>query len=121
MQETDSLAPCPDSPNCVSSQSLDTKHYIEPFSYSGTLAESKSKLRALFKDQPRTRIVADTDTYLHIEISSLVFRFIDDVEFLIDDEQKLIHLRSASRTGYWDLGVNRKRMEALRTQFLQLP
>jgi len=119
MQEIVSLAPCPDSPNCVSSHSVDTEHYIEPFAYSGTIAEAKERLRALFKNQPRTRIVKDTDTYLHIEISSLVFRFVDDVEFLINDEQKLIHLRSASRTGHWDLGVNRKRMEALRIQFLR--
>ncbi|WP_447971061.1 DUF1499 domain-containing protein [Nitrospira sp. M1] len=121
MQNTTSLPPCPDSPNCVSSQSANPEQYIEPFSYSGTPTDAKAKLHALFKNSPRSRIVVDTATSLRVEITSLIFRFIDDVEFLIDDEHKLIHLRSASRTGYWDLGVNRKRMETLRIQFQQLP
>jgi uncharacterized protein (DUF1499 family) len=43
--------------------------------------------------------------------------FVDDVEFYVDGSQKVIHLRSASRVGYWDLGVNRKRMESIRTEF----
>jgi len=54
------------------------------------------------------------ETYLHYEATSLLLRFVDDVEFLLDDETKTIHFRSASRTGYGDLGVNRKRMEQVR-------
>ena len=81
--------------------------------------EAKSRLRSLFENQPRTRIVFDQEANLHIEIRSFLFGFIDDVEFIINDEQKRIHVRSASRTGYWDLGVNRKRIESLRTKFHQ--
>ena len=118
MPEGPSLSPCPESPNCVSSQSQNPEQYVEPFPYSGTVTDAKAKLHSLFKEYPRTHIVSDTDTYLHVEVSSFLFRFIDDVEFLFDDEQKLIHVRSASRTGYWDVGVNRKRIEALHKKFL---
>ena len=117
MREGLSLRPCPESPNCVSSQSENPEQYVKPFPYSGMMTEAKTKLRSLFEGHPRTRIVSDQDTYLHVEITSLLFRFIDDVEFLVDDEHKLIHVRSASRTGYWDLGVNRKRVEKIRQKF----
>ena len=121
MSEGLSLPPCPDSPNCVSSQSQNPEHYVKPFLFSGTVTEAKAKLRSLLENQPRTRIVVDQAIYLHIEITSYLFGFIDDVEFAFNDEQKLIHVRSASRTGYWDLGVNRKRIEALRAKFHKLP
>ncbi len=119
MQKELSLSPCPESPNCVSSQSQDPDQYVKPFPYSGTIENSKARLLALFKSFPRTHVTSNTENYLHIEMTSFLFRFIDDVEFLFDEEQKLIHVRSASRTGYWDLGVNRKRIEALRKKFLQ--
>ncbi len=117
MPKSQSLPPCPDSPNCVSSQSQNPDQYVEPITYAGPVTEAKAKLRALFETQPRTRIIEDKDTYLHIEISSFLFRFIDDVECILDDEDKQIHIRSASRTGYWDLGVNRRRIEEIRTKF----
>jgi uncharacterized protein (DUF1499 family) len=65
----------------------------------------------------RTRIVEDTGAYLHVECTSAVFRFVDDVEFLFDDGSGTIFMRSASRSGYSDFGVNRRRMEAIRSQF----
>ncbi len=64
---------------------------------------------------PRTKLVEEDESYLHYEFTSLLLRFVDDVEFLFDDESKTIHFRSASRTGYGDLGVNRKRMEEIRS------
>jgi uncharacterized protein (DUF1499 family) len=64
---------------------------------------------------PRTKLVEENDSYLHYEFTSLLFRFVDDVEFLFDDESKTIHFRSASRTGYGDFGVNRRRMEVIRS------
>jgi len=57
--------------------------------------------------------------YLHVEFRSTLFRFVDDVEFVIDEPQGLIHIRSASRVGYSDLGANRKRMEKIRLAFQQ--
>ncbi len=120
MSEGLSLPPCPNSPNCVSSQSPNPEQYVEPLSYTGPLTEAKNKIRSLFQGQSRTRIVLDQDAYLHIEITSFIFRFVDDVEFLFDEGQQLIHIRSASRAGYWDLGVNRKRIETLRAQYRNL-
>jgi len=69
----------------------------------------------VIRSLPRTKLVEEDETYLHYEVTSLLFRFVDDVEFLFDDDTKTIHFRSASRTGYGDLGVNRTRMEQLRS------
>jgi uncharacterized protein (DUF1499 family) len=113
------LAPCPAAPNCVSTQADDEVHRIEPFTYSGPATEALACLRAAATSLPRAQVVTATATYLHIECTSALFRFVDDVEFLLDDEHKVIHFRSASRTGYSDLGVNRKRMEAIRQAFPQ--
>jgi uncharacterized protein (DUF1499 family) len=62
----------------------------------------------------RVRIVTATDHYLHAECSSALFGFVDDLECLLDAEAGVIHLRSAARMGYSDLGVNRRRIETLR-------
>lgn len=109
------LSPCPSSPNCVSTQAQDESHTIAPFRYQTTRAEAKEALKAIIRSLPRTKLVEEDETYLHYEFTSLLLRFVDDVEFLFDDEAKTIHFRSASRTGYGDLGVNRRRMEEIRT------
>ena len=67
--------------------------------------------------EPRITIVREEEGYMHAEARSLLFRFVDDVEFLLDADNRLIHVRSASRTGYSDLGVNRRRVERIRTAF----
>jgi uncharacterized protein (DUF1499 family) len=108
------LAPCPASPNCVSSQSTDTVHAVAPFRYDRTPADAMSDLRNVVSTLPRSYIVTTTETYLHAEFTSALFRFVDDVEFWIDESTKTIHLRSASRVGSSDLGVNRKRVEDIR-------
>ena len=108
------LAPCPASPNCVSSQSTDKDHAVEPIPFSGTSAETMADLKKVLSGMPRTRIVTETDTYLHAEFTSALFRFVDDVEFWIDTNTSTVQLRSASRVGHSDLGVNRKRIEDLR-------
>jgi uncharacterized protein (DUF1499 family) len=109
------LSPCPSSPNCVSTQAQDESHAIAPLRYQKTRAEAKEALKTIIRTLPRTKLVEEDDTYLHYEFTSLLLRFVDDVEFLFDDEAKTIHFRSASRTGYGDLGVNRRRMEEIRT------
>ena len=112
------LQPCPDSPNCVSTfaPAHDSRHHIAPYRYSRTTSDMKTLLKTLIAGLPRTKLVGEDDTYLHYEFTSWLLRFVDDVEFLFDDETKTIHFRSASRTGYGDLGVNRRRMEDIRTR-----
>jgi len=114
------LSPCPDSPNCVSSRSSDEKHFIPPLRYTGSLAEARERLIRTINSMKRTNITRAEDRYLHAEFTSAVFRFVDDVEFLFDDSEKVIHVRSASRIGYSDFGVNRKRVETIRTRYQAL-
>ena len=109
------LAPCPSSPNCVSTQAQDDRHAIAPFRYRKTRAEAKEALKASIGSLPRTKLVEEDEAYLHYEVTSFLFRFVDDVEFLFDDLTTTVHFRSASRTGYGDLGVNRSRMEEIRS------
>jgi uncharacterized protein (DUF1499 family) len=108
------LEPCPSSPNCVSTQAPDMGHAIAPFRYRKSRAEAKEALKEVIRSLPRTKLIEEDESYLHYEFTSLLLRFVDDVEFLFDDETKTIHFRSASRTGYGDLGVNRTRMEQVR-------
>ncbi len=107
------LAPCPDSPNCVSSFADDEAHRVAPLPLAGDPAAALEKLRGILEAMPRTTVVDAEDGYLRAEATSLVFRYVDDLEVLIDAEAGKIHLRSASRTGYSDLGVNRQRIEDL--------
>jgi uncharacterized protein (DUF1499 family) len=111
------LAPCPSSPNCVSSQADDEQHRMEPIPFSVSPQEAMNRLKSALASMPRLKIVAEADNYLHAEATSLVFRFVDDVEFSIDEHGKVVHFRSASRAGYSDLGANRKRMEQIRQAF----
>ena len=114
------LAPCPDKPNCVSSQNTDQKHAIAPFRYESSMEEARQTLLQVLKSQKRARITSIADHYIHAEFTSSLFRFVDDVEFLIDDASKIIHVRSASRAGYSDLGVNRRRVENIHSRFNEL-
>lgn len=109
------LRPCPSSPNCVSTQAQDEGHAIAPIRFHKSKAEAKEALKDVVRTLPRTKLVEEDESYLHYEFTSLLMRFVDDVEFLFDDETKTIHFRSASRTGYGDLGVNRRRMEEIRS------
>jgi uncharacterized protein (DUF1499 family) len=108
------LAPCPGSPNCVCTYDTDPGHAIAPIPFTGDPAEAMGRLKRVLAELPRVEIVKEEGRYLHAEFRSLVFRFADDVEFLIDPEARVIHFRSASRAGRSDLGVNRRRMEDIR-------
>lgn len=116
------LTPCPKSPNCVCSQGPETdgQHYIQPLSYNATPAAALAKLKTAIQNQPRTQIVTESDNYLYAEFTSQLMGYVDDVEFLVDDNAKVIHLRSASRLGQSDLGVNRQRIESIRSLFNQI-
>jgi len=110
--------PCPETPNCVSTQSTDEKHKIEPINYNISLEKAKEKIVKIINSIKRTEIVTHTNDYIHGEFKSKLFKFVDDVEFYFDDDEKIIHFKSASRVGRSDLGVNRKRMEDIRKNFL---
>ena len=112
------LVPCPDSPNCVSTLAApqDSRHAIRPYLYTKNTSEVKAALKAVIAALPRTKLIQDEDLYLHYEFTSLLLRFVDDVEFLLDEAAKTIHFRSASRVGYGDFGVNRSRMEEIRSR-----
>jgi uncharacterized protein (DUF1499 family) len=111
------LTPPPRKPNCVSSQAEpgDTVHYVTPLSFKGDAKAALKKLAQIIDDMPRTQIIESKATYLYAEFSTPLLGFTDDVEFYCDG--KVIHVRSASRLGYSDLGANRKRIEAIRTAF----
>ena len=111
------LGECPRSPNCVSTASTDPDHHMNPIPYRTSLEEARAKLIRVINSMKRTKIITIEDRYVHVEFRSAVFRFVDDVEFYFDDQEKLIHFRSASRLGYSDLGVNRKRMEQITRLF----
>lgn len=111
------LTPCSNRSNCVCTQDDDPCHRLEPLRYSGDAEQAMDRLHVVLCARPRTCIVTRTANYLHAECTSLLFRFVDDVEFLLDDDAKVIHFRSASRAGRSDLGVNRRRMEAIRKAF----
>jgi uncharacterized protein (DUF1499 family) len=113
------LKACPSSPNCVSSDAQDEAHHIDPLSFSFPVAEAWSLLKAQLAKLPRTVVVADKPGYLLVECRSAVFGFVDDLEFQLRAEQGVIAVRSAARTGYYDFGANRQRVEDLRAALLQ--
>ena len=111
------LIPCPDSPNCVNSQAAaGDKHFIPAIEYKCTRAQARQRLLEIIRDTGRTRVITSADDYIRAEYTSRIFRFVDDVEFYFPPEP-VIHVRSASRLGYSDLGANRKRIERIRERF----
>ena len=113
------ITPCPQTPNCVCSLDTGRDSFIEPFSYPGNATAAKTVLRQIIEAMPRTHIERDADNYLHATFTSRVFGFVDDVEFLVDEQRQLIEVRSASRKGKYDFGVNRRRVEKLRKLFAE--
>ena len=114
------LVPCPDSPNCVSTKSKDPGHAMPPLPYIKSGRESMDRLVGIVQEMKRATIVSATPSYLHVEFRSALFRFADDVEFVLEDSARVIHFRSASRTGYYDFGVNRRRMKEISDRYLRL-
>lgn len=127
MQSTDhiihtkvkNMNPCPDKPNCVSSLDRDRKHFIEPLHFSDSLMDARGRLLNTISEIKRVRVVSSQENFIKAEFTSFLFRFVDDAEFLFDDQNKIIHLKSASRVGYSDLGANRRRLEYIRKRLNQ--
>jgi uncharacterized protein (DUF1499 family) len=112
------LRPCPDKPNCVCTQDPSGSHRAEPIRYTGPQDEAREKLLMIIRHMAQSTLVTSEPNYIHAEFRSAFFEFVDDVEFLFDDGAKLIHFRSAARSGYYDFNVNRKRMEEIRRRFM---
>jgi uncharacterized protein (DUF1499 family) len=111
------LAAPPRKPNCVSSQAdpADHQHYVAPLGFAGDPATAMKKLRDVIDDLPRVEVIEARPDYLYAEFTSGLMGYVDDVEFYCDG--KAIQVRSASRLGYSDMGVNRKRIESIRNAF----
>jgi uncharacterized protein (DUF1499 family) len=111
------LAPPKRTPNCVSSQAdpSDTEHYIAPIGFKGGAPEAMAAARKAVESRPGATVIRQEGNYLYAEFRTKVMRFVDDVEFVFDGKAGLIHVRSASRLGRRDFGVNRARIDALRS------
>jgi uncharacterized protein (DUF1499 family) len=112
------LAPPKSTPNCVSSQAdpADGEHYIAPIAFKGDAAAAMAAVRKAVEGMRDATIIRAEGGYLYAEYRSKRMRFVDDVEFFYDDKAGLIHVRSASRLGRRDFGVNRARVESLRAR-----
>lgn len=109
------LSACPDSPNCVCSQEERESHVIAPLAFEGSPVEAWQRLTAIIERD--AVIVTNADNYMHAEFTSTLFRFVDDVEFLLESASNHIQVRSSSRVGKSDFGANRKRIESIRSEF----
>lgn len=113
------LAPPKKSPNCVSSQAdpSDAEHYIAPLKFSGSPEEVIAALRKIVEGAERTLVVKHEGAYLYAQYQSKLMGFVDDVEFYASAKDGVVHVRSASRLGRRDFGVNRQRIESIRARF----
>ncbi len=111
------LSPVAKSPNSVSTQTDSQKHRMEPLRFSGEPGDVMEALRQIVESQRGATVIEHTGNYLYAEFRSTIFRFVDDVEFFVDEKNKEVHFRSASRVGHSDFGVNRERMSRIGREF----
>ena len=113
-----SFPECPDTPNCVSSLAKDPGKRVDPFPVKGDPAQSMDLLKNIVTSMPRATVVSESETRIESEFHSIL-GFVDDVMFVLSSDSEAIHVRSASRKGSWDLGVNRRRVERIRRKYLE--
>lgn len=112
------LGSCPTSPNCVSSlEDMEGKHYSEEIGYTGSREEARSAILEIIEGEKNSQVVLAEENYIHAIFKSGFFKFIDDLELYFPEDKKVIHFRSAARSGYSDFGVNRKRIEKIKEKF----
>ena len=111
------LPPCPEGPNCVSSLARDEAHTINPLTYTGPSHDAFERFETILLDMSGTRFVTGDKDYIHVEFRTRFLGFVDDVEAQLNTSDNTIEIRSASRTGYWDFGVNARRIESIRERF----
>ena len=107
------LEPCPGTPNCVSTQETRESRRMVPITYSGNIDQALQQLLDLLAEQPRVEVTEVGDQIVRAVFTTRLLRFKDDVVFLFEPEEQVIHFRSASRVGRSDLGANRERMERI--------
>jgi uncharacterized protein (DUF1499 family) len=114
------LAPCTKKPNCVSSLApKESSQYIDAFKFSDDPDADLKILQSVLASMTGIGVITQQKDYIHAECRSRLFGFVDDLEFYWDDNDKLCHVRSAARLGFYDFGVNRKRVEKIRAEFLR--
>lgn len=113
------LLPCPDSPNCVSSQADKKSQYVQPFPVITSPEKDIELIAVIIQALPRSEIIEKKPLSLHAVFRSKVFKFKDDVEFIYDEKTNQIDVKSAARSGYYDFGVNRKRVNTIREKYLK--
>ncbi|UCE54827.1 MAG: DUF1499 domain-containing protein [Desulfobacterales bacterium] len=118
-EHTKTMEPCPKTPNCVSSVDTDRRHSVNPLRFAGSAKDAQYMLLRILNEIEGARVVTFEKNYIQVEFISSVFRFTDDVHFYFDDHKKIIHVKSTSRLGFYDLGVNRRRIEKIRRRFDQ--
>lgn len=118
LNTTTSPLPCPDSPNCVSSTEREPSRWVAPLALGNASIDSAQSILAhVIETMPDANIVSRQPGELKAEFRSKIFGFVDDVVIVFDAGADVAHIRSASRVGYWDLGANRRRVEAIRSAF----
>ena len=111
------LAACPNKPNCVNSGSDDARHAIPPLKFSGNARAAMVRLKLVVAAMPGATLISQRPEYLYAEFRTRVMGFVDDVELVLDERAGVVQVRSSSRLGYSDFGVNRRRIEAIRQKF----
>ncbi len=112
------LSPCPDAPNCVSTQSKKPRHAMRPLPFNGTKDQSRNRITAIIRGLKGSKIIETSDSYIYARFRTRFLRFIDDIEFFLDDTARTAHFRSGSRVGYYDFGLNRRRMIKISRRYL---
>jgi uncharacterized protein (DUF1499 family) len=121
LNEPDKLAACPDTPNCVCSQLTKKQHSIPAIRINNNSQKPMLDFRNVLTEITGITIISATEDYLYAECKSPLLGFVDDLEFLLDHEKNVWHVRSASRLGYYDFGKNRNRIEKIRQLLAQNP
>ena len=110
------LASCPAAPHCVSTQVRNPS--VPPAPYQTSRDEARRRLSAIIRGMKGAKVVTEAPDYIHAEFTTPTFHYVDDLEVYLDDREKLAHFRSASRSGFYDFGANKRRVKRIRQQFV---
>jgi len=110
---------CPGTPNCISTMfRQDLNHFLPPLPFKESVEKSKEIITNILENYSGAEIIEQDDSFIYGQFTIPIFHFVDDVVFYFDQESQTIHFRSSSKTGNWDLGVNRRRMKKISQLYL---